>query len=257
MFATRCVDRTYRFFDRLRSRTAVAVASEGIRERFNEIAYAASDSYRPDSRSFRTYLFPWEAAIIRDTFPGPPAKVLVGGAGGGREALVLVELGYEVVAFEPSPPLARALADRTSGQLHVYRARYQDLPMLAPAAAGDAPADLGAFGPFDASILGWGSFSHLYSRGDRVHALRSFAEVTRGPILVSFLAFGADGSRSEAFSVYIGFYRGVSEGELRSLADEAGLDVHGLSTDERDTNWPHAVLLPRRLASRPTDTARL
>jgi SAM-dependent methyltransferase len=246
ILATRGIDKTYRLFDRLRSRAAVALAPAGVRELFNELAYGSSETYRPESPAFRRYLFPWEEAIIREYFPPPPASILVGGAGGGREALALIELGYDVVAFEPSPRLARALAEKTSERLRVYRSSYQDLPSLAPTAVHGATVDLGALGPFDASILGWGSFSHLYSRGERAHALRSFADVTHGPVVVSFLAFSGHGGQSEVFSVYIGFYRAITERELRSLADEAGLDVLLLSTDERDTNWPHAVLHPRR-----------
>ena len=109
---TRAFDWLYRSADRARSELVAALASDEVLDRFNDIAYAGSRSYRPDASSFRAYLFPWEEEAIQRFFPKPPAHVLVGGAGGGREALALVERGYRVTAFEPSAGLVDALAAR-------------------------------------------------------------------------------------------------------------------------------------------------
>src|SRR5262249_35221340 len=141
--------------------------------------------------TFRRYMFPWEEKIVATYFPPPPARVLIGGAGGGREVLALAEMGYEVVAFEPSAALAAAMADRVTKELNarVYRASYEDMPRLFPARPKEPCGSLEAEPEFDAAILGWGSYSHLRTDEQRIRTLSSFARHVRGPILVSFYQF--------------------------------------------------------------------
>ena len=115
---------------------------------------------------------------------------------------------------------------------------------------------------FDAAIVGWGSFSHLTNKESRVRALKAFAKATKGPIVVSFLSFRPSAKdippapklrrfvpgnfnreAGNAFSVYIGFYHEMHEAEMIDIAHQSGLKIVHLNTDERDTNWPHAVLM--------------
>jgi SAM-dependent methyltransferase len=257
------LDWVYRAADKARSELVAALASDTVLDRFNDIAYASTRSYRPDTSSFRAYLFPWEEETIGRFFPQPPAHVLVGGAGGGREALALVELGYRVTAFEPSPELAQALATRAREVegLTVFRARYEDLPRI-EGISGRESSDLYALAPIDAVIAGWGSFSHLRTHELRVAALRSLAQTTHGPLLVSFLGL-YDGrgepesiverlrralprrngrAPGDVFSVYVGFFHRTNEWEIEALARAADLEIVHRSFDERDTNWPHVVL---------------
>jgi 2-polyprenyl-3-methyl-5-hydroxy-6-metoxy-1,4-benzoquinol methylase len=247
------VDNGYRRFDRLRSELVAALASDAVLDRFNEIAYGQTQAYRPDAADFRAYLFPWEEAVVRDRFPQPPARVLVGGAGGGREPLALAQMGFEVVAFEPAEALISALARQAPPNVTTLQGAYEDMDALF--AEGES---------FDAAIVGWGSFSHLRDEPSRIQTLRSFARLTGGPILVSFLAVknGAAPPRlarmrrllprrpardeQDIFAVSIGFYHPVDEGEVRRLADAAGLEISHLSFDSRDTNWPHVVLRRRQ-----------
>jgi SAM-dependent methyltransferase len=250
IWATWAIDRAYRRFDRLRSELVAATVSDAVLDEFNELAYERTDAYRPDSRSFREYLFPWEEQIVRERFPPPPARILVGGAGGGRETLALAQLGYEVVAFDPSETLVSALSERPS--VAVFRGRYEHL-------GGMFPPDVS----FDAVILGWTSFSHLRTSRHRVETLRAAGRLTDGPILVSFLAVKQAPSRAlsrlrrllprqrerdpgDAFAVTVGFYHPIDEAEVRALADAAGLEIEHANFDERDTNWPHVVLRARK-----------
>jgi hypothetical protein len=267
LHATRAFDWLYRGTDRARSGLVAGLASDEVLDRFNDIAYASTRSYRPDTSSFRAYLFPWEEEAIRRFFPNPPGHVLVGGAGGGREALALVDRGYRVTAFDPSSGLAEALSRaRDADSLVVYRARYEDLPHLDGVSGRDG-IELSTFPAIDAAIAGWGSFSHLRTRELRVAALESLAQATPGPILVSFLGLYDDErtpdsilgrlrralprrqgrSPADVFSVYIGFYHRTSEQEIKDLAAAAGVEILYRSFDTRDTNWPHVVL--RRSAS--------
>lgn len=250
--ASTAVDNGYRRYDRLRSELVAALASDAVLDRFNEIAYGQTQSYRPDTADFRAYLFPFEESVVRDYFPKPPARILVGGAGGGREPLALAEMGYEVVAFDPARPLIEALQREAPGGVTALVGAYEDMNALFDQDES-----------FAAAIVGWGSFSHLRDEQTRVATLRSFGRLTSGPILVSFLALKAGGiprrlarlrrllprrpnrGDEDIFAVSIGFYHPVDEPEVRRLADAAGLEVTHLNFDSRDTNWPHVVLQRR------------
>jgi hypothetical protein len=247
----------------VRGRALAAYISDDALDRLNELAYGLTPAYLPGAPGFRAYLFPWEEAAIERFFPRPPARILLGGAGGGREALWLADMGFDVVAFDPAIPLVKGLARATpaGGRLDVYRAGYEELPLLAPALSGAPGIDLRDLAHFDAAILGWGSFSHIRTREGRVHALSRMAEVTRGPILLSLLALkneaASDGRNrpkrlrprrrsgrepADLVSLNIGFYHPMSEEEVRSLAESANLKIRFANFDTRDTNWPHAVL---------------
>ena len=249
--ATRGVDVAYRRFDRLRSRAVIRLASDDVLIEYNAIAYQRDEVYDPGTSTFRDRLFPWEAAAIRKHFPPPPGQVLLGGAGGGREAFALAALGYEVVAFEPAPGLAAAMAQRALSVPGVspFRARYQDLPRLSSAVGSGYEQELHAFGSFSCAVMGWASFAHLPSRQARLTALQDFARLTDGPILVSFLTMrsadgGArpDGRRGDEFSVFIGGYHPVDVAEIAELVEAAGLAVVAMYTDDTDSPWPHVVV---------------
>src|SRR5438046_191340 len=167
---SREVDRAFGLFDRVRAELVLALADDAVLDRFNDLTYSGAGDYDPSSDVFLDFLFPWEQAMLERFFPPAPARVLVGGAGSGREAFALVERGYEVVAFEPSTGLARSMAQRvTPGmKMEVYRAAYEELPRLSPALTAGAPASVGDLGPFEGSLLGLGSFTHLRSVDHRV-----------------------------------------------------------------------------------------
>ena len=256
---THLIDLGYRKFDRLRSGFITAFGSDQFFDEYNAVTYGASKSYRPESAAFRRTLFDWEAEVVARFFPAPPARILVGGAGGGREALALIEKGYSVVAFDPAEALVRALRTRSESQsrLRVYTGSYATLPQLVDS-SGEDTVNLAEEDSFDAAIVGWASFSHLRDDADRFETLLRFARLTRGPILVSYyppLPLSNE-SRSSGrferwirkrmarrghsiFSIDIGFYRLLSHTEVRDLVSRTGLKV--LLFQETGT-WPYVVI---------------
>jgi hypothetical protein len=262
ILATRILDRAYARLDRVRSLAVLSLAPDATLDRFNDWAYSQSKAYRRGSAGFRRELFPWEEDVVRRFFPTPPARVLVGGAGSGREPVALAALGYDVVAFEPVTTLAGAVnATDETGAVHWYRAGYEDLPTLASVEGGPS-ARLPDLGPFHVAIFGWGSFSHLRKDASRVAALRAFADVTLGPILVSFIALKGSGAARarritrrllarrgrepcDDFSIQMGFRHPVSEDEIEALAEDAGLDVLELKFGSGETLAPYVVLRRR------------
>jgi hypothetical protein len=186
----------------------------------------------------------WERAVVERWFPGE-GTVLVTSAGGGREALALVERGYRVVAAECTPPLAAALARHLDG-----RAVALHLPPDA------VPAERG---PFDAAIIGVSGYTHLIGRERRVDfARRLGASLKPGaPLLVSFTQSPAHsrGARLAAAlanavrrplgrrlvdvgeTTSFGWSRIFAPGEVRAELTDAGLRV----IDEGDDGQPWCV----------------
>jgi hypothetical protein len=254
---THLVDRAYRRFDRLRSALVVSFASDRFFDEYNSLAYSSTENYQPDSEAFRSGLFDWEEDAVRRYFPAPPARVLVGGAGGGREPFALADKGYTVVAFDPAEPLVRGMAAaRSDARLRAYCGSYSEMPILR--GVGGEALDLRYEPHFDAAIVGWSSFSHLRSDGERVEALRAFGAVTKGPILVSYFPDPAatdappSGGRlrrwlrersrrrgPSVFSIQIGYYRLLRHADVEDLVRRAGLSVIGA---ERGGNWPYVVV---------------
>ncbi|MBA3298336.1 MAG: hypothetical protein H0U19_15530 [Acidobacteria bacterium] len=256
---THIVDRAYRRFDRLRSALVVAFASDRFFDEYNALAYGVTATYRPDSADFRRGLFDWEEQAVGRFFPPPPARVLVGGAGGGREAFALLDKGYTVVAFDPAEALVQAMSSQnpSGSRLRAYCGDYGTLPVLA-GPSGQPGVNLRDELPFDAAVVGWASFSHLRNDHERVRTLQRFAELTRGPILVSYFADPASSKVSppvggvkgwvkrrlarrgtSVFSVQIGYYRLLGHEEMDDLVSRSGLNV--LGTD-RNANWPYLVV---------------
>ncbi len=101
--------------------------------------------------------------------------------------LPLAAMGYDVVGFDPSPPLVDfgnhlLTATGTAGTL--LHSRASDVPE-------------GLEGPFDAVHFGWGGISHVRWRGTRVAMLRSVRALCAdgAPMLISFLTRPPDSRR--------------------------------------------------------------
>ena len=116
-------------------------------------------------------LWPWETRWFDARLPPPPARLLIGGCGTGREALALVQRGYDVDAFDPAPAAVEACRDAVP-DARVWLGAY--------AALDEAAAQ------YDAVLMGWGSFTHLLDAGARAQTLAELdARCRRGPILGS------------------------------------------------------------------------
>lgn len=251
------------FFTRLRIAVVLGFASDDMLDRYRQLGYRSTDRYRPDKPTFHHALFPWEQSVIEKMFPASPARVLIGGAGGGREPFAMAKMGYDIVAFEPVPELARAMAKHipVNARIRAYLASYGDLPCLHSVHSGEPQARLDQEAPFDAGILGWGSFSHLKTDSERVLALERMANLVNGPILVSlfFRPGDHDGQSSKlrwlrhrlpgrnkipgnTFSIKIGPYKELTEHEFGELVARAGMSIDFLEIGEWHTASTHAVI---------------
>ena len=225
-------------FDNFRSTAVVAFASDAVLRAHNDAHYARM--------RHASGLFDWEKDVVRDHFPMPPARVLVGAAGLGRESFALAELGYAVTAFEPVGTLVaqmRARRQNVGPPIRIFQGAFHDMPIL-DRGCPSAPHDLRNDPLFDAAVIGWGSISHLLSDAERIQTLRRFAEVTKGPILASFIVahpeHHVDSSKGvgawmrrravsrrglSRFRIYGGYFRLLSAEDITNLAKEVGLQV--------------------------------
>ena len=129
-----------------------------------------------DTEHITSGLATWEAAAIEAHFPAG-GRVIVTGAGAGRELVGLLERGFEPLGFEPNEQLAAAgvalLAASGHGEC-LRVSRRDEFPRAAPAA--------------DAVIVGWGSYGLIPGRRRRIAFLRGARErlSPNAPLLVSF-----------------------------------------------------------------------
>lgn len=122
-------------------------------------------------------LHEWELRLV-ESYLRPGARVAVTGAGGGREVLGLLEMGFDAVGFEPHPQLVATGSDLLERRGYPER--------LLPMERDDFPA--ATAGACDAVILGWGSYMLIPGRARRVSFLLSArrALLGGGPLILSF-----------------------------------------------------------------------
>ncbi|MGD0497255.1 MAG: hypothetical protein ABSC23_02360 [Bryobacteraceae bacterium] len=236
------------------------------REAVNRIIYGQRKDLLPGGRTFEEGLFDWERLAMRQP-PFPQAgRILLGGAGGGREVAQLCGLGYEVVAFEPSEPLlegARQVVSRYPGSA-VARASYADLVTAVERRSGPLAAHL-LNSSFDAVLLGWGSFGYVAAEADRRRLLRAIrALAPAAPILLStdwnrsaedgrldrlrpllrglfrLLGYPSARQRGDVFLSDAGFSHCLTQDEIEADAGDSGYRIFYCRTSP----YPHAVLMP-------------
>lgn len=146
-----------------------------------ELEGALARSYSGRTRAYAATayqnlgLYPYELRALEGFFPNPPARLFLPGAGSGREAKALVELGYVIDALEPSPTLRRA------AEHFVNNAHFSIREMTLQEWSFDVR------GEYDAIFSGWPVWTHILGCEDRIRILKAFATTCpRGPILLSF-----------------------------------------------------------------------
>jgi hypothetical protein len=117
----------------------------------------------------------WEKQAVERHFP-PRSRILLIGAGGGREVVALHELGFDVDAYECNPDLVAA-ANRLLGELEGPEVRIVGRDEVPEAAE-----------PCDGAVVGWGAYMLVRGKKRRVSMLEGLRRriMPGGPVLLSF-----------------------------------------------------------------------
>jgi hypothetical protein len=137
------------------------------------LAYYDRETPFDEAQYLKQGLQGWEVEAICKHFP-PAGRILLAAAGGGREAMALAGMGYEVASFDPSCRLAE---------------RFRALAGDGPEIKRVAPTAVPRFQEkFDGAIIGWGGYTHIPEAVRRMDFLRALAgQMKRGsPLLLSF-----------------------------------------------------------------------
>lgn len=194
-----------------------------------------------DAEYTRRGLEDWEERFV--TQLPPQSRVLVTGAGGGREVLALLRAGHDAVGFEPNPAFVEG-GDRTlAAEGHAGR--------LHPMPRDGFPS---VAGTFDAVIVGWGSYMSVPGRDARVSFLRAARSVlpAGGPMLVS----GWYRESDTAYDLTVARIGTRVRRVLRRAPLEVGdalIDcyVHRFTREELETEVVDAGFEPRTFGSEP------
>lgn len=213
-------------------------------------------------------LHEWENPWFERRLPRPPARILIGGAGTGREARVLQQRGYVLTTFEPAPNAVNKSKQFLGANCDVHIGSYEELNR---AVLEREPNELQLIAEkqFDAIIAGWGSLNFVISAKERELFFQTCRVLCpKGPLLGSFalqefnrenkyIAITTHGARragkalawvrridssifrKNPFALGAGTY--LSLLEIEALASAAKYSVIW----ETEPGYPHATFVPQ------------
>jgi len=137
----------------------------------------------------RSGFFEWEREML-DRFFTQGSRVLVAGAGGGREVLALRRSGFAAEGFDCNRVLVKAserLFDELGESRHVIYCPPDTVPPGSPT--------------FDALVVGWTVYTHIPTKQRRIRFLEALRKraLENAPLLISFFA-RVSSSRQDALS---------------------------------------------------------
>jgi hypothetical protein len=264
------LDRVARGLAILREELAFRTFTEQDWLELGSSLYARGNKYSSGSAHNESGLFAFERDALEKHFPPPPAAILVGACGGGREIFGLLDRGYRIAAaYDPVERFIEAL--RKDPRLFEIRDRlcvgaHQNVESMPPLRQRS-----GTGTPVEAVVVGWGSYTHLRGAARRVEFLRSLRSLCpSGPVLLSFFVeVGGEGSRPARLRTQLrgflgttspmvetgdGLHRGqgaihyFTEAALAAEATEAGYRVQ--HWQEHDFAAGHAILIPETLSKK-------
>ena len=148
------------------------------REALHEIdtAYYERQGMYLDEGYNRSGLSDWEQSCVQSHFPAG-GRVIVTGAGAGREVLALLNAGYDTWGYEVQSRFVDYGNTLLSNSGHERRLHVMARDVWPPAAES-----------CDAVVVGWGSYMLIADRRARIRFLRGARSALPdgGPLLVSF-----------------------------------------------------------------------
>jgi SAM-dependent methyltransferase len=211
--------------------------------------YDHNAAYHGDAHNLRG-LFPWEVEAM-EAFDSC-RRILVIGAGGGREVLALARLGREVEGYECNAALVAFAQDFLPRQGCATRVRL--LPRDEVPAAGE---------PFDGIIIGWSAYTLIPGRAHRIRLLRRLRPLARpgGLLLLSFFTREGEGPRFRVSAGVANGIRAVLRRERVERGDALAPNfVHyfvaeEIATELREAGWEARRFTPQGSGARDSGWA--
>ncbi|MEA1886972.1 MAG: SAM-dependent methyltransferase [Bacteroidota bacterium] len=234
-----CMAKVYHFMNAVMTGFWLGVMGDKSLDQADDLHYKRSSKYIDDSYN-RSGLFRWEKVAIEKYFSKARAILLLA-AGGGRETYALSKMGFEVDSYECN----KALVEYGNQflQRNVIKARIEYLPRDA------VPAEVKKF---DGVIVGWGAYTHIRGKKNRISFLEKLKSFLRNeaPLMVSFLyieertrqdrivnkvsnflkIFSKKGKRETGDWLQSGFVHYFTEEEIKNELIEAGYRVIGFNS---------------------------
>ena len=231
--------------------------------------YMGRSGFDDEAWNLNTGLWPWEAVAVQESF-AHGARLLVVGAGGGREVIALARQGFQVTACDFSIDLTEAC------RRNLAKARLAAVVLEMP--PNGLPADIG---PFDGVLVGRGFYHHIPTTGRRIAFLKACRSVLTdsAPLLLSDFHtrlvtaaghrriarvancvrrwVGPPGRVEEGDWLSSSFQHAFTEEEIRQELASAGFEVldYRQSPFADDTRLAHALARAAPLASSGTQPA--
>jgi hypothetical protein len=186
--------------------------------------YRKRENYRSEEHN-RRGLFPWEAEAVREHF-ADARRLLVVGAGGGREVVALAGMGYDVLGFECNSALVDAAQHILAGVRLPGSASIELLDRDQLPEPGDS---------LDGAIVGWSTYMLIPGRDRRVDFLRGLRTrlVDDGPLLISFFTRPANTARLRGIVRIANSIRRLRRGTPVEMGDELAPNfVHRFTLEE-------------------------
>jgi hypothetical protein len=141
-------------------------------EHFDRSQYYASTEHNLSG------FFGWEKFVL-ERFFRRGSRILVAGAGGGREVLALRKAGFDAEGFECSAPLVRA-----SEQIFDRAGESKYVTLCAPDRVPQGPQI------YDGLVVGWTVYTHIPTKARRIAFLQGLRQraLSNSPLLVSYFA---------------------------------------------------------------------
>ncbi len=153
------IKKTYNLMDAVLSGFWLGVMSDKSLDLYDELHYNKSEKYTDDNYNL-SGLFEWEKERIVKYF-SKSKKILLLAAGGGRETVALIRMGYIVDSYECN----RKLVEYGNVFLQKYTKDY-----IIKYLQKDSVPDL--IRKYDGIIIGWGAYSHIRGSEKRIAFLK-------------------------------------------------------------------------------------
>jgi hypothetical protein len=197
------------FLDAAFSGFWLGVMSEKSLDYSDELFYKRNKNYTEDKYNL-SGLFDWEKPMIQKHFSNAKTILLIA-AGGGREALALSKMGFEVDSYECNPALIEY--GNTLFQKNTIDNKIKYLPR------NSVPGEIKKY---DGIIIGWGAYSHMPGHKRRLSFLEGLYPFMHKetPLMISFLWTSKRSRGDKIIKNFSDFFRTFSRKEKTEPGDK-------------------------------------